>query len=64
MSTTVFLQEFPSIIESYSLDQVFNSDETGLYYRLLPQETLASVFEKRADGQKKGQRSSYSECLC
>ena len=49
-SATVFLQEFASIIEGYSLDQVFNCDETGLHYRLLPQKTLASVFEKRADG--------------
>ncbi|XP_065896365.1 tigger transposable element-derived protein 2-like [Dysidea avara] len=48
-----FQQEFPSFISGYSLDQIFNCDETGLYYRCLPDKTLASAFEKRAEGRKK-----------
>ena len=37
----------------YTLNQIFNCDETGLYYKLLPQKMLASSFEKAADGRKK-----------
>ena len=36
----------------YTLNQIFNCDETGLYYKLMPQKTLASSFEKSADGRK------------
>lgn len=32
--------------DDWSLDQVFNCDETGFYYRLLPQKTLVCTFEK------------------
>ena len=39
--------------EKLSVHQIFNCDETGLYFRLLPQQTLAAAFEKSADGQKK-----------
>ena len=53
VGATVFQEEFKSLVGEYSLDQIFNCDETGLYYRLLPRKTLACVFEKRADGQKK-----------
>ena len=37
----------------YSHNQIFNCDETGLNFRLLPDVTLASIFEKSADGRKK-----------
>lgn len=39
--------------KSLSHNQVFNCDEMGLNYRLLPESTLASSFEKSADGRKK-----------
>ena len=62
-AATIYLEEFPSLIEGYTKDQVFNCDETGLYYRLLPQKTLASVFETRADGWKKAKdRVTISAC--
>ena len=42
---------------------MFNCDETDLYYRLLPQKTLASVFETRADGWKRAKdRVTISVC--
>ena len=31
---------------------MFNCDETGLYFKLMPDKTLASSFEKSADGRK------------
>lgn len=36
-----------------SLNQIFNCDETGLNFRLLPDSTLAAGFEKSAAGRKK-----------
>ena len=40
-------------MSEYFTEQVFNCDETGLQYRLLPQKTLVNLFEKRAEGRKK-----------
>jgi len=34
----------PTIIEEYSPDDIFNADETGLYYRALPEHT--HIFKK------------------
>jgi len=34
-------------------EQIYNADETGLYYRMLPDKTLASKEEKAAPGYKK-----------
>ena len=48
-----FTKSFPEFAKSYSLDQIFNCDETGLNFRLLPTKTLAQSFEKSADGRKK-----------
>ena len=55
-----FKGDFSSLTSSYSHDQVFNYDETGLYYRLLPQNTLAGSYERRADG-RKNQRIVFSD---
>ena len=50
-----FVPRFRKLVEekSPSHNQVFNCDETGLNYRLLPESTLASSFEKSANGRKK-----------
>ena len=50
-----FVTSFRTFIEdhNYTLNQIFNCDETGLYYKLLPQKTLASSYEKSADGRKR-----------
>ena len=49
-----FCGTFQEFVEDnhYTLNQIFNCDETGLYYKLMPQKTLASSFEKSADGRK------------
>ncbi len=45
------------------MDQIFNCDETGLNFRLLPESTLAPFFEKSADGRKKSkERVSINAC--
>ena len=49
--------------ENLSLDQIFNCDETGLYFRLLPDQTLAGSFEKSASGRKKSKdRVTINAC--
>ena len=49
-----FIPDFQGFIEDggYSLNQVFNCDTTGLYYKLLLETSLATHFEKSADGRK------------
>ena len=39
--------------EGLTLEQVYNCDETGLYYRMLPTKTLAAKTEKNPAGMKK-----------
>ena len=39
--------------EGFTLEEIYNCDETGLYYRLLPEKTLAARSENEAPGMKK-----------
>ncbi|XP_044537888.1 tigger transposable element-derived protein 1-like [Gracilinanus agilis] len=51
-------KEFPAVIqklikeEGYTLDQIFNFDETIIYYKRLPRRTYISKAEKHAPGYK------------
>ena len=57
-----FVEEFPSMINGYSLDQVFNCDETGLYYKMLPGSTLATVHEAPSGTKKAKERVTINAC--
>ncbi len=60
-----FCSTFQKYVEDnhYTLNQIFNCDETGLYYKLMPQKTLASSFEKSVDGRKtKKDRVTINAC--
>ncbi|GFW01036.1 tigger transposable element-derived protein 1 [Trichonephila clavipes] len=50
----IFPEELAKIIEDgdYSADQVFNTDETGLYWKKLPNRTYIAKDEKTASGHK------------
>ncbi|GFV59350.1 tigger transposable element-derived protein 1 [Trichonephila clavipes] len=50
----IFPEELAKIIEDgdYSADQVFNADETGLYWKKLPNRTYIAKNEKTASGHK------------
>ncbi|GFV78157.1 tigger transposable element-derived protein 1 [Trichonephila clavipes] len=50
----IFPEELAKIIEDgdYSADQVFNADETGLYWKKLPNRTYITKDEKTASGHK------------
>ena len=53
-SCELFIPKFQAFIRDsgYNLDPIFNCDETGLYYKSLPQKFLAARIEKSADGRK------------
>ena len=60
-----FISTFNDYIEEkhLTLHQIFNCDETGLNFRLLPNKTLATHFEKSADGRKKSKdRVTINAC--
>ncbi|XP_066257537.1 jerky protein homolog-like [Euwallacea similis] len=56
-SVDKFKQDFKKQIENcgYTCDQIYNCDETGLNYKMLPSKTLASRQEKSAPGHKRTQ---------
>lgn len=47
-----FLEVFHTKIKGYTAEQIFNCDETGLYWKAIPNKTMASVNEKNASGFK------------
>lgn len=50
-----FVLDFQNFVreENLSAEQIYNADETGLYWKCLPQKTLAYETEKNAPGHKK-----------
>ena len=50
-----FKKQLQDIMErkGLTLEQVYNCDETGVYYRMLPTKTLAAKTEKHPSGMKK-----------
>lgn len=55
-----FVAKLDKIIESENLSsqQIYNCDETGLNYKMLPTKTLASREEKSAPGFNQNKKSS------
>lgn len=51
---STFIHEFGGKMEKMQLtkEQVYNADESGLYYRLLPDRTYVAASEKTAPGRK------------
>ena len=54
-AASCFVQQFRGLVEEEELchHQIFNADETGLYFRMLPRKTLAAHFETSVSGRKK-----------
>ena len=50
--------------DGLTLEQLYNCDETGLYYRMLPEKTFASRFEKGVEGMKKQQKDCVTLMAC
>ena len=59
-----FKEELQQLLEreSLTLEQLFNCDQTGLCYRMLPNKTLASWSEKEASGMK--QKDGVTPMAC
>ena len=53
-ASATFVTSFNKFVEEHQLtfNQIFNCDETGLNFRLLPDKTLAASYEHSADGRK------------
>ncbi|XP_050526828.1 jerky protein homolog-like [Daktulosphaira vitifoliae] len=53
-AATLFNDEFNSMLSKLNLspDQVYNADESGLFWKMLPSKTLAAQSEKSAPGHK------------
>lgn len=49
-----FVKEFKDYVDEHglTLHQIYNADESGLYYRMLPNHTLVTCNEKTAPGRK------------
>ncbi|GBM88702.1 Jerky -like [Araneus ventricosus] len=61
-----FVERFEEMIEkgNLTLDQIYNVDETGLFYRMMPSKSFASKEEASDPGYKKKQRPGVASCLC
>ncbi|CAH1992472.1 unnamed protein product [Acanthoscelides obtectus] len=45
------------------MEQIYNADESGLYWKMLPEKTYAASFEKSAPGRKlEKQRITFPAC--
>lgn len=62
VSAKSYADDFKNIIEGYSLDQVFNCDETGLYYKMLPGRTLTTVHNEPMGTKKAKDRVTINAC--
>lgn len=54
IGATLFNEEFNSLLSTLNLspDQVYNADESGLFWKMLPSKSLAARSEKSAPGHK------------
>ena len=53
----------PDIIKDYALRDIFNMDETGLFFRALPDKTLAVKGSDCAGGKKSKERLTVTVCV-
>jgi hypothetical protein len=53
-AATLFNEEFNSLMEKFNLtpEQIYNADESGLFWKMMPSTTLAAQSEKSAPGHK------------
>jgi hypothetical protein len=52
----------PNLLQRYSADDVYNADESGLFYKCLPHQTLAYKREKCSGGKKSKKRITLLFC--
>jgi DDE superfamily endonuclease/Tc5 transposase DNA-binding domain len=52
----------PGLLENYSPDDIYNADETGLYFKCLPDKTYTFRSEKCHGGKKSKERLTVMVC--
>ena len=57
-----WLERLPTLLEGYEPRDIYNVDETGLFYRALPDKTLSVKGQDVAGGKKAKER--ITACLC
>lgn len=57
-----FLEKLPSLIRGYSPSNIYNADETGLFFRALPNKTLTLKNEKCIGGKLPKERVTILHC--
>ncbi|XP_045467026.1 tigger transposable element-derived protein 6-like [Harmonia axyridis] len=57
-----FLQNLPSLLLGYKPEDIFNADESGLYFRALPDKTMALKKEKCVGGKMSKERLTILFC--
>ena len=62
VSADEFAQNFAVLTEGYTPDQIFNCDKTGLYYKMLPGRTLATVHTDPIGAKKAKKRITVNAC--
>ena len=55
-------ETLPTLLQGYTEDQIYNADETGLFYELLPNKTLHYRNEKCTGGKRSKVRISVLLC--
>ena len=55
-------EHLEKLLNEYSADDIFNADETGLFYKCLPEKTLAFSKEKCHGGKKSKERVTIMVC--
>lgn len=55
--------EMEKITEKYAPEDIYNADETGMFYQLLPEKTLSFKGEKCSGGKKSKQRVTALLCV-
>ncbi|KAK8383375.1 hypothetical protein O3P69_019034 [Scylla paramamosain] len=65
-SAEEFVDRFAKIVEEHNLmsEQIYNADETGLFYRCLPRTTLASESEGDVKGFKQSKDRLTISIFC
>ena len=51
-----FIKDFRYLTNGYSLDQIYNCEETGLYFKMLLGRTMVTVIDEPAGGKKAKER--------
>ncbi|KAJ8928787.1 hypothetical protein NQ314_018645 [Rhamnusium bicolor] len=58
-----FLNKMPSLLKDYSPRDIFNVDETGLFFRALADKTLTFKREKCVGGKMPKERLTIAHCV-